>query len=36
MPPLTLTDKIIAILFAMLAAPVIAVLAGLVFGGVGV
>jgi hypothetical protein len=33
---MTLTDKIIAILFAMLAAPVIAVLAGLVFGGVGV
>jgi hypothetical protein len=36
MPPLTLADKIIAILLAMLAAPVIAVLAGLVFGGVGV
>jgi hypothetical protein len=36
---MTLTDKILAILFAMLAAPVIAVLAGLaglVFGGVGV
>jgi len=33
---LTLADKIICILSAMLAAPVIAVLAGLVFGGVGV
>jgi hypothetical protein len=32
---MTLTDKIIATLFAMLAAPVIAVLMGLVFGGVG-
>ena len=32
---MTLTDKILCILFAMLAAPVIAVLAGLVFGGVG-
>jgi hypothetical protein len=36
MPPLTLTDKILCILFAMLAAPVIAVLVGLIRGGVGV